>query len=95
MMIQLPTERTQATQEEKVDWHVASQLWPYAGQELHEMRYRIFQDLWERGYYLTAGSKFGGDFLVYPGEGRFLRDFTRLFAFVERVLKSIHSSSEE
>ncbi|KAK9397506.1 tRNA-splicing endonuclease subunit Sen34 [Crotalus adamanteus] len=68
MMIQLPTERTQITQEEKIDWHVASQLWPYAGQELHEMRYRIFQDLWERGYYVTTGSKFGGDFLVYPGD---------------------------
>ncbi|XP_013916208.1 PREDICTED: tRNA-splicing endonuclease subunit Sen34 [Thamnophis sirtalis] len=68
MVIQLPTARSQITQEEAVDWHVASQLWPYAGQELHEMRYLIFRDLWERGYYVTTGSKFGGDFLVYPGD---------------------------
>ncbi|XP_070586230.1 tRNA-splicing endonuclease subunit Sen34 [Erythrolamprus reginae] len=68
MLIQLPTAQTQTTQEETVDWHVASQLWPYAGQELHEMRYLIFRDLWERGYYVTTGSKFGGDFLVYPGD---------------------------
>ncbi|XP_032091317.1 tRNA-splicing endonuclease subunit Sen34 [Thamnophis elegans] len=68
MVIQLPTARSQITQEETVDWHVASQLWPYAGQELHEMRYLIFRDLWERGYYVTTGSKFGGDFLVYPGD---------------------------
>ncbi|ETE63955.1 tRNA-splicing endonuclease subunit Sen34 [Ophiophagus hannah] len=68
MMIQLPTERTQIAQEETVDWHVASQLWPYTGQERHEMHYSIFRDLWERGYYVTSGSKFGGDFLVYPGD---------------------------
>ncbi|XP_063157291.1 tRNA-splicing endonuclease subunit Sen34 [Candoia aspera] len=68
MMIQLPTERSEITQEEEVDWHVAAQLWPYAGQEHHEMRYCIFRDLWERGYYVTTGSKFGGDFLIYPGD---------------------------
>uniref|UniRef100_A0A8C6VPR9 tRNA-splicing endonuclease subunit Sen34 n=1 Tax=Naja naja TaxID=35670 RepID=A0A8C6VPR9_NAJNA len=68
MMIQLPTERTQIAEEETVDWHVASQLWPYAGQERHEMLYSIFRDLWERGYYVTTGSKFGGDFLIYPGD---------------------------
>jgi len=28
----------------------------------------VFNDLWERGYYLTSGEKFGGDFLVYPGD---------------------------
>jgi len=28
----------------------------------------VFHDLWERGYYLTSGEKFGGDFLVYPGD---------------------------
>lgn len=24
--------------------------------------------MWEKGYYITAGEKFGGDFLVYPGD---------------------------
>eukprot|EP01135_Chromosphaera_perkinsii_P011021 Nk52_evm55s2309 gene=Nk52_evmTU55s2309 len=28
----------------------------------------VFRDLWERGYYLTPGAKFGGDFLAYEGE---------------------------
>lgn len=28
----------------------------------------MFADLWKKGYYLTAGHKFGGDFLVYPGD---------------------------
>nr|XP_056719056.1 tRNA-splicing endonuclease subunit Sen34 [Euleptes europaea] len=67
MMVQLPTERTQRLKEE-VDWRLPSEDWPYGGQAEHEMRYRVFQDLWEQGYYITSGSKFGGDFLVYPGD---------------------------
>ncbi|XP_077170961.1 tRNA-splicing endonuclease subunit Sen34 isoform X2 [Paroedura picta] len=68
MMVQLPTERTQRGQEEEVDWHLPSKEWPYGGQPEHEMRFQVFQNLWERGYYITSGSKFGGDFLVYPGD---------------------------
>ena len=30
-------------------------------------KYRIFSHFWEKGYFLTGGGKFGGDFLVYPG----------------------------
>ncbi|XP_054849466.1 tRNA-splicing endonuclease subunit Sen34 [Eublepharis macularius] len=67
MMVQLPTERTWLGQEE-VDWHLPSKEWPYGGQPEHEMRYCVFQSLWEQGYYITSGSKFGGDFLVYPGD---------------------------
>ena len=33
-----------------------------------ERRFRVYRDLWGRGLHLTAGGKFGGDFLVYPGE---------------------------
>lgn len=28
----------------------------------------VFADLWKRGYYITSGEKFGGDFLVYFGD---------------------------
>lgn len=28
----------------------------------------VFMDLWDKGYYMTSGEKFGGDFLVYPGD---------------------------
>nr|CAG4651415.1 EOG090X0G6M [Simocephalus serrulatus] len=34
----------------------------------HTCRSRVFTDLWGKGYYITAGEKFGGDFLVYPGD---------------------------
>lgn len=31
-------------------------------------KYHAYKYFWTRGYYLTGGAKFGGDFLVYPGE---------------------------
>ncbi|XP_071389023.1 tRNA-splicing endonuclease subunit Sen34 isoform X2 [Centroberyx affinis] len=33
-----------------------------------DTRYRVFRDLRGRGFYLTSAGKFGGDFLVYPGD---------------------------
>lgn len=36
--------------------------------ERHSTRYQVFKDLRERGFYLTSAGKFGGDFLVYPGQ---------------------------
>lgn len=32
------------------------------------LKMRVFYDLWKKGFYLTNGSKFGGDFLAYPGD---------------------------
>uniref|UniRef100_A0A3Q3R5Y8 tRNA-splicing endonuclease subunit Sen34 n=1 Tax=Monopterus albus TaxID=43700 RepID=A0A3Q3R5Y8_MONAL len=32
------------------------------------VRYQVFRDLRGRGFYLTSAGKFGGDFLVYPGD---------------------------
>ncbi|KAF0747145.1 hypothetical protein AaE_007842, partial [Aphanomyces astaci] len=32
------------------------------------LRHRVFQDLWEKGLYITSGSKFGGDFLIYDAD---------------------------
>ena len=31
------------------------------------LKYRVFTYFWEKGYFLTGGGKFGGDFLIYPG----------------------------
>ncbi|XP_030193086.1 tRNA-splicing endonuclease subunit Sen34 [Gadus morhua] len=33
-----------------------------------ESRFQVFRDLRQRGYYITSAGKFGGDFLVYPGD---------------------------
>lgn len=35
--------------------------------DLERIRYKVFKDLWSKGFYLTCGMKFGGDFLVYEG----------------------------
>ncbi|KAL3287422.1 hypothetical protein HHI36_001894 [Cryptolaemus montrouzieri] len=37
-------------------------------QHTNHLRCAVFQNLWERGYYITSGQKFGGDFLVYLGD---------------------------
>ncbi|GFS45209.1 tRNA-splicing endonuclease subunit Sen34, partial [Nephila pilipes] len=36
--------------------------------EKEKLRYAVYKDLWEKNYYITAGVKFGGDFLVYEGD---------------------------
>ncbi|XP_019729850.1 tRNA-splicing endonuclease subunit Sen34 [Hippocampus comes] len=33
-----------------------------------DAKYQVFLDLRRRGFYLTSAGKFGGDFLVYPGD---------------------------
>lgn len=40
---------------------------PTLESDLEKIRYKVFKDLWSKGYYLTCGMKFGGDFLVYKG----------------------------
>ena len=43
-------------------------IWKFPETESEEARYKVFSDLWKRGYFITNGSKFGGDYLVYPGD---------------------------
>lgn len=40
----------------------------YPSNEDERVRFAVFKDLWEQGFFLTNASKFGGDFLVYPGD---------------------------
>lgn len=40
----------------------------YPSSEKEKLRYAVYKDLWEKNYYITAGVKFGGDFLVYEGD---------------------------
>ncbi|XP_041796991.1 tRNA-splicing endonuclease subunit Sen34 isoform X2 [Chelmon rostratus] len=44
--------------------------WPIRGQDSlrRDARYQVFRDLRGQGFYLTSAGKFGGDFLVYPGD---------------------------
>lgn len=31
-------------------------------------KYKVFKDLWSKGFYITTGDSFGCDFLTYPGD---------------------------
>ncbi len=42
--------------------------WKYPENQSENLRFLIFFTLWSRGYYLTTASKFGGDYLCYPGD---------------------------
>lgn len=42
--------------------------WNFPSSESEKLKYAVFKDLWKKGYFITAGQKFGGDFLVYPGD---------------------------
>jgi len=47
-------------------------VWSYPSTLLQKAKCAVFKDLWDKGNYMGGGLKFGGDFLVYPGELLFL-----------------------
>jgi len=42
-------------------------IWSYPSDLTDRAKCAVFRDLWDKGYYMGGGLKFGGDFLVYPG----------------------------
>ncbi|KAI5623811.1 tRNA-splicing endonuclease subunit Sen34 isoform X1 [Silurus asotus] len=42
--------------------------WPRLRDKRSETRFQVYKDLRSKGFYLTAAGKFGGDYLVYPGD---------------------------
>jgi tRNA-splicing endonuclease subunit Sen34 len=52
---------------ETLDAARAAGVWNYPSSAEERARCEVFRDLWEKGYYMGGGSKFGGDWLVYPG----------------------------
>lgn len=43
-------------------------IWTYPSTPMQRARCAAFRHLWSQGYFLGIGIKFGGDFLVYPGD---------------------------
>ncbi|XP_023230056.1 tRNA-splicing endonuclease subunit Sen34-like [Centruroides sculpturatus] len=41
--------------------------WQLMNSDKEKLQYAVFCNLWEKGYYITPGIKFGGDFLAYAG----------------------------
>lgn len=42
-------------------------IWDFPLNLQDRARYGVFKDLWEQGFFLGGGIRFGGDYLVYPG----------------------------
>ncbi|KAL4217920.1 tRNA-splicing endonuclease subunit Sen34 [Mactra antiquata] len=40
----------------------------YPETEEEILKYNVYKYFWELGHYITCGMKFGGDYLVYPGD---------------------------
>ncbi|KAJ3090222.1 tRNA-splicing endonuclease subunit, partial [Quaeritorhiza haematococci] len=40
-------------------------LWTWPSTDFEKLKYRVFRSLWRDGYYISSGSKFGGDYLLY------------------------------
>ncbi|KAH7912124.1 tRNA-intron endonuclease catalytic domain-like protein [Hygrophoropsis aurantiaca] len=43
-------------------------VWEYPATPTERARCGIFRGLWEQGYFMGGGIKFGGEYLVYPGD---------------------------
>ncbi|KAK9760687.1 tRNA-splicing endonuclease subunit [Basidiobolus ranarum] len=46
----------------------ANGVWEFPSTAAEKLRYKVFVDLREKGYFITPGSKFGGDYLLYPAD---------------------------
>lgn len=68
-------------------------LLPFAEilQETTLTKAAVFEDLWSKGYYITCGRKFGGDFLVYTGDPIAFHA-VYIIRCVENVAKDVHLS---
>lgn len=42
-------------------------FWLFPRSEMEQSRCAIFRDLWEKGHFMGGGTKFGAEYLVYPG----------------------------
>ena len=42
--------------------------WEFPSSVEDKSKYAVFCNVWEKGYYITNGAKFGSDYLLYPGD---------------------------
>ena len=75
---------------ETLDAARAAHVWSYPSNAQERARCEVFRDLWEKGYYMGGGSKFGGDWLVYPGACALL-PFLSLHRFFSHVCVHMHA----
>lgn len=54
-------------------------------------KYAVYEDFWEKGYYVTPGNKFGGNFLIYLGDP-ILYHALYIIRCIEDLNKPLHPS---
>jgi len=65
--------------------HYISYKFPEPSHSLERLKLEVFEDFNRRKYYLTSGSKFGGDFLAYPGKILIFNDYGIVYKYAGRV----------
>ncbi|KAI8326148.1 tRNA-intron endonuclease catalytic domain-like protein [Martensiomyces pterosporus] len=65
-LVLLPEEAAMLLEKGAIELTGGSLTWPMSEREV--AKYKLYRDLHERGFYLTYGLKFGGDYLLYLGE---------------------------
>ena len=68
----------------------AAGIWNYPATLQERARCGVFKGLWEQGYFMGGGIKFGGDYLVYPGQILNLNSLKSVLKFSISV-KATHS----
>jgi len=69
--------------------------WTFPSTAEERDRYLIFKDLHSRGFRITGGSKFGSDYLLYPGDPTLYHAqfCVRLVQFKESILPALMASA--
>ena len=69
--------------------------WTFPATSDERNRYIVFRDLHRRGFRITAGSKFGSDFLLYPGDPTLYHAqfCVRLMSFTTPLLPAMLASA--
>ncbi|KAJ2315567.1 tRNA-splicing endonuclease subunit [Coemansia sp. RSA 2611] len=65
-LILLPEEAALLLEQHAITLDGDAFTWPKTEQD--KVRFGLFKDLHGRGYFITRGIKYGGDYLLYPGD---------------------------
>lgn len=65
LLVHIPVEDIVERERKKVGIEV---LKPSILEGEGKIKFNIFKDLWKQGYHITNGSKFGSQYLLYPGD---------------------------
>ncbi|CAG8656373.1 8513_t:CDS:2, partial [Funneliformis mosseae] len=70
-----------------IDIAKQNNLWVWPNVQKDIQKYKVYCDLWDQGYYITSGIKFGGDYLLYPGDPlRYHSHFIATVLDIDRII---------